>query len=411
MVTRKHLRPLGRVDVRLVGTHIAHNHQQAVLAARLDDVGIVTGSAAEVFITALVVDACCLACSRHRLDFCRIGQPMLQEYARRSRHSQQVGISSQRVLLQRVLSSVRAFLRVVVLDEGHGVAAVGTALVVAADQRPVTVVLLCQTAVVTVVHRVAHRVAELEVEGRTLYLAVHLRAVNPVLDGVGAVPAFADAELRLCRGVIHTRISSRVALHHVVAEASIAQVVLQEVQIGLYNRLHILAPVVQVAHAVPALTRIVAAECDAEPVGLCLCLAVIVVSANVGRPHRVGHTLVRLRREPEPAVVALAVVNHHVGDGFDAILPIGIYEVAQLLLIAERAVVVLEPVQVVVAHRRASAIAALGQPHQVERTAQLVSLRLQHRPLRVVKGVPVETLQHDAAILCRPSLCSHAVNR
>ena len=88
---------------------------------------------------------------------------------------------------------------------------------------------------------------------------------------------------------------------------------------------------VEVAHAVPALTGVLVAKAYAKTVGLGFGLSFVVVRTNIGGTHRVGDTLVSFSRESEPAVVALAMVDDDVGDGADAIVFKGLDEIAQLL--------------------------------------------------------------------------------
>ena len=57
--------------------------------------------------------------------------------------------------------------------------------------------------------------------------------------------------------VVHLCKAGAVAFHHVVAETDVAEVVEQEVEIGLDNLLHVLALVVKVTHAAPAFASVV----------------------------------------------------------------------------------------------------------------------------------------------------------
>ena len=137
---------------------------------------------------------------------------------------------------------------------------------------------------------VAHGIAELEVEGSTGLAC----AVNPVADGVRAVPALTDGELWLGTLVIHLRILCRVALHHVVAEAYVAQVVEQHVQIGFHTILHVRALVVQVTHTVPSLAGVVVGPNGVAFRGCLVILADVLIS------ELVGHAVVGLCREVRP---------------------------------------------------------------------------------------------------------------
>ena len=98
-----------------------------------------------------------------------------------------------------------AKLRIVVLDEGDGIAAVFAVFEIGIDEWPAAVVLVAQTAPQTVVSSIAHHILELEVEGGTLDDVFVLRALYPVLDGGRVVPALADGELGLRGGVVLTR--------------------------------------------------------------------------------------------------------------------------------------------------------------------------------------------------------------
>ena len=237
---------------------------------------------------------------------------MLEEDAGCARHGQHIGIGCQRILLQRILSRIGAFLRVVVLDESDGILAIGTAAEVAADERPVAFVLLAQPLPVAIVTGIADGIAELEVEG----CAGLFGAVNPFADGVAAVPALADGELRFRVLVVYLGIRGAVAFYHIVAETGIAEVVEQEVEIGLDNALHILTLMVEVAHTAPAFARVVVGA-DAVAVGCSPFLgrAVIVVGADISGNHLVVLTIPTLLREIYPVGEVATVVDDHVGDG------------------------------------------------------------------------------------------------
>ena len=193
-----------------------------------------------------------LTCSHHRLDLGGISQPVSEEDAGRARHGQQVGIGCQRIFLQRVLSSIRTLLRVMVLYESHGIAAIGSILIVATYERPVVIVLCRKFSPCAVIGSITHGIAELEVEGGTLNSAIHLRAVNPSAYSLCTVPTLAHGELRCRSSIIHASERGRIAFHHVIAETGIAQVVLQEIEVGLDDGLHVLALMIKVAHAVPS---------------------------------------------------------------------------------------------------------------------------------------------------------------
>ena len=382
MIARQHLHPLGFGG--FVVFQIAHDDEQRAvgslrLVGRYGADGRI-GNA--VFVSAFVVDAHELAHVDHRLQLLLVGLPVREEDAGRSGHREQVGIGGERVFPERVLLGVGASLGVVILDEGHGQTAVVAILVVARHERPVVVVALCQSVPLAVVGGVAHGVAELEVEGCRGFS----RGINPVADGLRAVPALAHAELRAGRLVVELRVGAIVALHHVVAEADVAEILEQHFQVGLHRVLHVLARVVEVGHSVPVFAR-VGSTCAA------------VSLHHVGRAHLVGHALVGLSGEVEIlARQRLAMVHNHVGDGADAVVAKRLDERAQFLLGAERGIVVREPIEVVVAHRQSAAIRALRQPYEVEILAEFGGLLLQVRPFCGVERVPVEALQHHALV-------------
>ena len=140
-----------------------------------------------------------------------------------------------------------------ILNEGHCQTAIGAILVVAADEWPVAIVLLCQAVPLTIVSGIAHRVTELEVEsGRCLF-----GRIDPVANGLRAVPAFTDAVGWVAVLVVKLRVGAAIAFHHVIAEAHIAKVFEQHLQISLHGVLHVRAGVVEVAHAVPSFSGII----------------------------------------------------------------------------------------------------------------------------------------------------------
>ena len=353
-------------------------------------------------IGALIVNAYEAAHIDHGFQGLLAVNPVGKEDAGRAGHGQQVGIGSQCVLLQRILGGIGAALGVVILNEGHCQTAIGAILVVVADEWPVAVVLLRQAVPLPIVGSIAHRVAELKVEGCRCLLG----GIDPVANGLRTVPAFADAVGGVAVLVVLLRIGAAVALDHVVAETHVAQVFEQHLQIGLHGVLHVGAGVVEVAHAIPTFASVLVAQADAKTIGLGLSLAIVVVRADVGGGHGVGDALVSLGGESEPAVVALAVVDDDVGNGAYAIVAESLDERAQFLLGAEGGVVVGEPVEVVVTHGLTAAVCALGQPDEREILAELLGLRLQHVPVGGIEGVPVEALQHDALVLGGPAIGS-----
>ena len=78
------------------------------------------------------------------------------------------------------------------------------------------------------------------------------------------------------------------------------------------------------------------------------------------------------------------MVDNHVGYSAQPLALEGADHGAQLLLVAERARVVVKPVEVVVSHGVArAAVAALRYPYQFEKLRQLVGLTLEVGPLCV----------------------------
>ena len=259
---------------------------------------------------------------------------------------------------------------------------------------------------------VAAGVAEGEVEGSRLNSAAHLSSVDPVLHGGGiAIPVFAHRVLHSAVGIVHSYIRCAIALHHVVAEARVAQVFEQGLGICLAYVLHVGALMVEVAHTAPVFSRVcVCTEAYTFLGGLSLGSTAVVIAAHVGRCHLVGHAVVGFRREAKPSADALAVVDNHISNGSESVALEGVDHRAQLFLVTEGAGVVgtaWEPVAIVVAHRLAVAVAALRYPDEVVDGSQVLGLLLKCGPLRVAVGVPVETLQHHAAIVGWPALCHH----
>src|SRR3712207_1458510 len=138
-----------------------------------------------------------------------------------------------------------------ILNKGHG-------------KAPIIVLMYqvfgaLQLAPIAITDSFADVIAEREVEGS----APFTRRVNPIDDGALVIPALADREFHLRRVVVIAHMLAREAFHHVVAEARIAQVVEQELLIGLHDGLNIGALVVDVAHAGPSgAVVIVASEAD-----------------------------------------------------------------------------------------------------------------------------------------------------
>ena len=168
------------------------------------------------------------------------------EQARRARHCQDehiglyhmfahaVGEPAVRVVVRNVLE------RVVVVDKGHRIAA---HLVVGNEAG------IVQHGIVALVvlERLVHLELQGEVESRALARILGIGLVDPTLQiGLVAVEELAHAEGGTRGHVIHRQILGVVALHIIVTEAGVAQVVQQEVEVLNHVALHILAVVAQV---------------------------------------------------------------------------------------------------------------------------------------------------------------------
>ena len=172
---------------------------------------------------------------------------------------------------------------------------------------------------------------------------------------------------------------------HVVTQSGVAEVVEQHVEVSLHHALHVGTVVVEVAHAIPVVARVIlVAEtqlrtlADSPVVGA----TTIIVVADVGRIHAVGRALVCLYREVGPAGEGIAVVDDHIGNGANALALEGLDHRAQLGLVAKRAVVIAEPVKVVVAHgTSAAAVGALRYPYQTEVGCEVIGLGFEVEPL------------------------------
>ena len=376
---------------------VAHDHEQLAV----DAVGVVFRVIGHALIGRHIRDAREFTGGNHGLDLLPIRLPVLEEHTRRPRHGDHIGIGSQRVFLQRILSRVRALLRVMVLNEGHRILPVGATAEVAAHERPVALVLLAQPLPVAIVTGITHSIAELEVKGG----AGLLRAVNPLADGVAAVPALPDGELRLRVLIIQLGIRGRVALHHVVAEARVAKVIKQETEVGLHDALHVLALVVQVTHTVPSLSRIVIPT-HRVAVGRSPFLGrtAVVIGTDIGGHHLILFTVPALLREVHPIRQIPTVINNDIGDGAETGSLESLDHRAQLGFIAEGAVVVVEPPEVVVAHGLRAAVTALRNPDKVERSGEVIGLLLKENPASVLERVPIEPLEHHTAIILWPAL-------
>ena len=337
-----------------------------------------------------------LAGINHLLDGLLVFNPVLEEHTRRARHRQQISVSSLNIVADGVLLVAGiTVLGIVVLDKGDRI----TAIVRLPAQALIGT--CTQVSPSVIVGRIADHVAEGEVKRGALHDAIHLGAIDPVLHRrLIAIPELAHRVLGVDIGIVHAGIGSAITLSHIITEARVTQVVEQQVQVGLDDGLHIGALVVQVTHAAPVLTCIVVvAQRLAVLVSPVQRSPAVIVLADVGREHFIGHPFIHLDGEGHPVVDGLAVVDHHIGDGADTLILKGVDHRAQLRLIAKGAVIVGEPVQVIIAHRcSATSVGTLGNPHELEKLGQLIGLGFEFCPAGIGKGIPVKALQHHAFI-------------
>ena len=144
-----------------------------------------------------------------------------------------------------------------------------------------------------------------------------------------------------------------VTLHHVVAESGITEVVKEHVEVSLHYGLHVGAVVVKVAHAVPVVARVfIAAEANLWClfVSPCQSSSLVIITADVGRIHLVGSAFISFCGEVGPAGERVAMIDYHIGYGADALALEGADHGAQFGFVAERAVVIAEPIEVVISH-------------------------------------------------------------
>ena len=157
----------------------------------------------------------------------------------------------------------------------------------------------------------SHSLVEGELEGEVECCGVHIRAANPVGNGVEVcVPVFANGVASACRAVVFVVVAGRVAFHHVVTPADVAEVVLQEVEISLDAGAYLCVRVVEVAEPV----KVVAGVGSACRLFLTFYPIYFVGAADSPRTPRVGYTLVGLGREVGPIGNAGAVVDYDVFD-------------------------------------------------------------------------------------------------
>ena len=216
----------------------------------------------------------------------------------------------------------------------------------------------------TIVAR-AESFVELVLQGEVEGSRCLARAVDPPGDGLLAVPVFAHAELRLAVFVVHLGVLRAVALHHVEAEAHIANLLQEELAVGLTVLLHVRTLVVEVATAREVVARVVVGtHLDAFRCGV----SAIVVLSDISRGQLVGLSVERvfLRGEVSPVGYAVAVVDNQVHDDARSLFLERLNHVEQLLGLSEGAIVIV-PIDGVVAHAlRLLAIARIRYPYQVE---------------------------------------------
>ena len=144
---------------------------------------------------------------------------------------------------------------------------------------------------------------------------------------------------------------------------------------------------VEVAHAVPVVARIfIAAEANLWClfVSPCQSSSLVIITADVCGIHLVGSAFICFCGEVGPAGERFAMIDYHVGYGADALALEGADHGAQFGFVAERAIVIAEPIEVVISHGTfaAGAVGALRNPYQAEVRGEVVCLSLKVLPLR-----------------------------
>ena len=150
----------------------------------------------------------------------------------------------------------------------------------------------------------------------------------------------------------------------------------------------------------------------------------LIVAADVGQ--RPGHTVLLasdgagngLVGKVHPTGLPALVVDDHVHEHASVAVVEGGDHLTQLRLGAKTGVV-LQPINGHVAHALGGAVgidaARIGHPHHVKILAQFLSVLGQGAPLGGLVAVPVEALQHHAAVHRRPALagnrCGAALTR
>ena len=159
-----------------------------------------------------------------------------------------------------------------VLDKGDGILPVLPIL----DRKPRCP---CELPPVVGIDGITHRIAEGEVEGRTLLAG----GVDPRLHRIGiAVPVLADRILHVGSRIIVADVRTGKALHHVITEAGITEIVEQVILVCLHDFLHVRLLVVEVAHTVPSFSFvIVRTKLHPCTAGLSGSFAIVVVGADI----------------------------------------------------------------------------------------------------------------------------------
>ncbi len=104
-----------------------------------------------------------------------------------------------------------------------------------------------------------------------------------------------------------------------------------------------------------------------------------------------------------PACDTVAVVHHHVSDDACAFFFICCDHRTQLLFRAESRFMVCEPILRHIAHIAcAAAPGRIRDPYQTEVFADFIGLAFKVCPLRIVIGIPEETLEHYALVVFGP---------
>ena len=91
---------------------------------------------------------------------------MLEEDTWGSRHGEKISVCGKSVFSQWVLGCIGTLFCVVVLHKGNSPLAVDTTIEIAANQRPIAIVLQSQFTPIAIVGGIANSIAELEIEGR-----------------------------------------------------------------------------------------------------------------------------------------------------------------------------------------------------------------------------------------------------